>query len=360
MAAKGKTADPPKAEETPTVLAAHGAADLPAVHVDTYNAELRDNEGFIGDRASNRAFYALVDDWRDRLKQFGDDPLGEIATKKVGKRALDKILASGDSEAAGIVHSAVEDFANELAVVIRRFLKLKDWKDTECIVIGGGFRQSRIGELAIGRTAVLLKGSGHAIELKPIDNHPDEAGLIGAVHLAPSWIFSGHDGILAVDIGGTNIRAGLVAIGGKRGGDLSKTKVEHAELWRHADDKPGREEAVERLAKMLENLVRRADKEKHRLAPFIGIGCPGLINEDGSIERGGQNLPGNWESARFNLPQRIREAIPTIGEHDTVVVLHIDAVVQGLSELPAMGDVERWGVLTIGTGLGNARFTNRE
>jgi hypothetical protein len=24
-----------------------------------------------------------------------------------------------------------------------------------------------------------------------------------------------------------------------------------------------------------------------------------------------------------------------------------------------MGDVERWGVLTIGTGLGNARFTNR-
>jgi hypothetical protein len=25
-----------------------------------------------------------------------------------------------------------------------------------------------------------------------------------------------------------------------------------------------------------------------------------------------------------------------------------------------MTDVERWGVLTIGTGLGNARFTNRK
>ncbi|TMJ60220.1 MAG: ROK family protein, partial [Alphaproteobacteria bacterium] len=34
-------------------------------------------------------------------------------------------------------------------------------------------------------------------------------------------------------------------------------------------------------------------------------------------------------------------------------------VVQGLSEVPFMQDVERWGVLTIGTGLGNARFTNR-
>jgi hypothetical protein len=40
------------------------------------------------------------------------------------------------------------------------------------------------------------------------------------------------------------------------------------------------------------------------------------------------------------------------------VVVHNDAVMQGLSETPAMQDVERWGVLTIGTGLGNARFTN--
>jgi len=33
--------------------------------------------------------------------------------------------------------------------------------------------------------------------------------------------------------------------------------------------------------------------------------------------------------------------------------------VQGLSEVPFMQDVTHWGVLTIGTGLGNARFTNR-
>jgi hypothetical protein len=34
-------------------------------------------------------------------------------------------------------------------------------------------------------------------------------------------------------------------------------------------------------------------------------------------------------------------------------------VVQGLSEVPFMQDISHWGVLTIGTGLGNARFTNR-
>jgi hypothetical protein len=42
-----------------------------------------------------------------------------------------------------------------------------------------------------------------------------------------------------------------------------------------------------------------------------------------------------------------------------MVVMHNDAVVQGLSELPNMQDYKRWGVLTIGTGLGNARFTRR-
>ncbi len=37
-----------------------------------------------------------------------------------------------------------------------------------------------------------------------------------------------------------------------------------------------------------------------------------------------------------------------------------DAVAHGLSEVPFMKEVNSWGVLTIGTGLGNARFTNRE
>ena len=39
--------------------------------------------------------------------------------------------------------------------------------------------------------------------------------------------------------------------------------------------------------------------------------------------------------------------------------MHNDAGVQGVSEVPFMRDVERWGVMTIGTGLGNASFTNR-
>lgn len=346
------------ADPKPAGLTGHGGANLPAVDVRAYNAELRDSEGFIGDRASNRAFRAILEDLREKIRRVGDDPLGDEASTEIGKKALDKILLEGDVEAAGLVHGAIEGFAAELATVTGRFLRMKEWKGVERIVVGGGLRASRVGELAIGRAAVLLKSNGHPVEMIPIRHHPDHAGLIGAVHLAPSWMFRGFDHVLAVDIGGSNIRAGLVALSGKKSLDLADCSVTYSELWRHVEEKPKRDEAVERLVAMLSGLVKRANKDGASLAPFIGIGCPGVIEADGSIEKGAQNLPGNWESSRFNLPALLSAALPRVGDHDTVVVMHNDAVVQGLSQIPWMSDVAKWGVLTIGTGLGNASFEN--
>jgi predicted NBD/HSP70 family sugar kinase len=173
-------------------------------------------------------------------------------------------------------------------------------------------------------------------------------------------MFKAFDALLAVDIGGTNIRAGVIQLNLKKARDLSRAKVWKFSLWRHGDEEGvKREHAVEQLGEMLTGLIVAAEKKRLKLAPFIGIGCPGRIEEDGSIDRGAQNLPGNWESSRFNLPRILHEMIPTIGDHETSILMHNDAVVQGLSEIPYMQDVERWGVLTIGTGLGNARFTNR-
>lgn len=348
-------------EQVAPPVAGHGAAKLTSVTVDAYNAELRDKDGFLGDRASKRAFWAILDDWRDRLHELGDDdPLGEAPTEEVSKRKLDKLLQDERPGAAALVHSVVEEFSQQLTGVVRRFLKLKGWKDTQRITVGGGMSGSRVGHLAIGRASLLLKSEGLGLELTPITHHPDEAALIGAAHLAPSWIFSGHDSLLAVDIGGTNIRVGLVELNLKKKKDLSQAEVAGLEVWCHREDKPGREEAVERMAKMLQAMVAKAEAEKRALAPFIGIGCPGIIEEDGSIDRGGQNLPGNWESRRFNLPRALAEHLPEIGGHATAILMHNDAVLQGLSEIPNMQEVERWGVLTIGTGLGNARFTNRK
>jgi hypothetical protein len=39
--------------------------------------------------------------------------------------------------------------------------------------------------------------------------------------------------------------------------------------------------------------------------------------------------------------------------------MHNDAVGQGLGAAPFLDHFARWGVLTIGAGLGNARFSNR-
>ncbi|MFN3890256.1 MAG: ROK family protein [Beijerinckiaceae bacterium] len=339
---------------------AHAATELPLVTLDSYNLELRAGEGFLGDRANKAAFWTILNDWRERLREADEDPIADLPKKKVSKKTLETLLVEGAGEQAGLVMGAIEDFARELAGVIKRFLRHDDWRGTERIVVGGGMRGGRLGEMMIGRTGVLLKGEGVPVDLVPISHDPDEAGLIGASQLMPSWMFKGHDALLAVDIGGTNIRTGVVELKFDRSGRLKDARVRDCQVWKHAEEAPSRKAAVTRIIEMLESAVRDSHERRLRLAPLIGVGCPGVIRADGSIERGGQNLPrGNWESERFNLPRLIREAVPTIAGEETHVVMHNDAVVQGLSEAPNMTDAQRWGVLTIGTGLGNARFSNR-
>jgi len=63
------------------------------------------------------------------------------------------------------------------------------------------------------------------------------------------------------------------------------------------------------IDKTTKGQIKRAGKHGLNLAPFIAMGCPGLTAADGQIERGGQNLPGNWEHKHFNLPDRLRQAI---------------------------------------------------
>src|SRR5512141_2693844 len=207
---------------TTTGIARHGATRLPSVDVDSFNIELKDDDGFLGDRASKGAFRKILDSLRKPLKKNGDDPLGTKPAGSIAKSTLDEVLVGDDIGAAALVHGAIEEFAQELAYVTQRFLKTKAWADTERIVVGGGFRQSRVGEVASAGTDMIVKAADFKVDLVPIRFHPDEAGLIGCLHLAPSWIFEAHDSILAVDIGGTNIRCGVVETRWKKAPDLSK------------------------------------------------------------------------------------------------------------------------------------------
>lgn len=74
LAARSSVASKPE----PSVLAGHGASRLAEVDVDAYNAELSDEDGFVGDRASGRAFRELLEASRDQLRHVDNDPIGTV------------------------------------------------------------------------------------------------------------------------------------------------------------------------------------------------------------------------------------------------------------------------------------------
>ncbi|AMM26833.1 glucokinase [Variovorax sp. PAMC 28711] len=363
---KKKTPTPP----VTATLGLHGATDLPSVIVESYNLEVRDEDGFVGDRASQTAFRKLLDAWRKRrsnrtksrrLNRENADPLGHIHSADLTKREIDEALQQKRAtELTDAVHGAIEEFAGELGDVIKRFSRQKAWKGVERIVIGGGFPESDVGERAILQAAVMLDADAVPIGLARLRHQVDDGGLIGWVHLAPPRMVTDYDAILALDIGGTNVRCGIVKPRHKKAADLSHAKVVKRIKWRHADDNPKQHELIDGLVDMLNEMVKYSERKGIRLAPFIGIGCPGVIRADGSIARGAQNLPGNWERDTFHLPTSLCERIPFINDEPTEALMHNDGVVQGLSELPFMQDVKRWAVLTIGTGLGNASYHNKK
>jgi hypothetical protein len=329
----------------------HAPSRLELVAIDAYGTRGRD--------LNKSAFLKLLEASRRLLRGAPPRPFQGRPAARVGKKELSDILAHGEPRAAAVVLAAVEEFARQLAGVIARLLRRAAWRGTQRIILGGGMRAGRVGELIAARAVLLLHAARHEVQLVPIHHDPDEAGVVGAVHLVPRRVLRGHDGLLAVDLGGTNLRVGVVEVRRRRG--LPDGRVARLDIWRHASSPAnlGRDQLVHRLCRMLRGSIRWAKRHDFDLAPVVGVACPGVIAPDGRIERGGHNLPGNWTSPRFNLPRCIVEAIPTIRGAAPTVVMHNDAVVQGLSELPFTRDVARWAVLTIGTGLGNARYSNR-
>src|SRR5438309_4460534 len=94
-----------------TGIASHGAARLPSVELDSFNIELKDDDGFLGDRASKGAFREILERWRKPLRKTGQDPFGDEPSEKISKKTLDTVLVGDDTEASAVVHSAIEEFA---------------------------------------------------------------------------------------------------------------------------------------------------------------------------------------------------------------------------------------------------------
>jgi hypothetical protein len=336
----------------------HGVSRVRGLRIDHYNLLVRDPNGggFLGDRASQTAFREVLDAVR-RHHRTGPDPFGKNASAELGKKQIDLVLVGGDVDAAHLVHLAAEEFARRLVHVVQVFLAQPQWSGVERIVLGGGFPDSEVGGLAIRRAGRLLAAAGVEVDLRMLRHDADEGGLLGWVSLLPR-AQRRHAAFLAVDVGGTNIRCAIVEHRLEKHPDCRKARLLEAMKWRHADDAPTREQAVVRLAAMLNGLAAHARTRGIDLAPFVGVACPGKVERDGTLSQGAQNLPGNWESP-FSLPVALAGHLDPIGGKAPHVLLHNDAVVQGLSEAPWMRKANRWAVLTIGTGLGNAAYTGR-
>src|SRR5258708_13061075 len=110
---------------TPRGIARHGATRRPSVNVDSFNIELKDDDGFLGDRASKGAFRKILDTLRKPLKKNGEDPLGIKSAEAIGKSGFDGALVRDDIGAAPLVHGPIEEFAPQLPNPTRRFPNTK-------------------------------------------------------------------------------------------------------------------------------------------------------------------------------------------------------------------------------------------
>src|ERR1700730_12877843 len=87
---------------TTTGIARHGGTRLPSVDVDSFNIELKDEEGFLGDRASKGAFREIFERWRKLLRKSGEDPFGDEPSETINKKTLDAVMVGDDTDAAAV------------------------------------------------------------------------------------------------------------------------------------------------------------------------------------------------------------------------------------------------------------------
>jgi hypothetical protein len=161
-------------------------ANLPGVHVEGYSLQLRDKDGFVGDQASQTAFRELLERWRKRRRKKGKDPLGELHSRDLSKKELDRVLgAKKASEAADVMHGVIEEFTEELASVIQRFLRQPSWQKVRAHRGRRRLSRERRGRARGLQTGAILEELGQHVQLGRLSHNVDDGGLIGWVHLTP-------------------------------------------------------------------------------------------------------------------------------------------------------------------------------
>ena len=142
---------------------------------------------------------------------------------------------------------------------------------------------------------------------------------------------------VAVDLGGTNIKAAIV--------DKDKGIIEQTSLPTHAD--LGRDHLLDRIGSTISDLVSR-----HEVIG-VGMGLPGMVNVEQTIVRNPPNLPG-WGEVHAAKEISDRTGLLCKIENDA----NIAAL--GSLHFGAGKQFDNFIIITLGTGVGGGIILNRQ
>src|SRR5262245_63244832 len=94
---------PGRERQSQPTLPTHGASTLPSVEVESYNLEIEDEAGFVGDKATKGAFQDILESVRKALRGVGEDTLRNAGNSTQRKTRLNDRLHEGADEGAGAV-----------------------------------------------------------------------------------------------------------------------------------------------------------------------------------------------------------------------------------------------------------------
>lgn len=139
---------------------------------------------------------------------------------------------------------------------------------------------------------------------------------------------------IGVDIGGTNIKAGIID---SQGNVILKKN-------RPTEAQKGGQVVLKNIIKIVSELINKNNSDKKIIS--IGIGSPGLVDHEmGGVKGGAKNLPG-WEGIPFKVEISKKFSVPTFIDNDA------NMVTLGEFHFGAGCGAKNIVCLTLGTGIG--------
>lgn len=251
------------------------------------------------------------------------------------------------------IELALRRMGEILGRVVKKLLGWEYWRGVERIYIGGGLSEGRSGDILVNKASEFLAERDVGVNLQKIHYHPAVAGLVGVTYFLPLEMADLKN--ITVDLGGGILRTGIV----DPPDEYERPKAIYSRLLRWQDLGMERETLADLIASEVVGCLKMSEKTETDISEYVGVALPAVLDKNGYVIGKDRNLPGDWTDPEFNLPDIINSKIEEETNFgDFRFVLKNDAVSQGLSEIPFAKYVGEWGILTVGTGLGNARFRN--